>query len=95
MQEEFSRAVHICTGKTLSQHMVFTGENPDSLENVTLILIILVFQIFDDDGDGLLSYQEFVAMMKDRIHRGLKNYSRQEGWEGFKHCVKKEMRESS
>jgi Ca2+-binding EF-hand superfamily protein len=36
----------------------------------------LVFQIFDDDGDGLLSYQEFVAMMKDRIHRGLKSYSR-------------------
>ena len=35
-----------------------------------------VFQIFDDEGDGLLSYQEFVAMMKDRIHRGLKTYSR-------------------
>jgi len=77
-QEEFSRAVHICTGKHLSPHMVYT-----------------VFQIFDDDGDGLLSYQEFVAMMKDRIHRGLKTYSRQEGWEGFKHCVKREMRESS
>jgi len=77
-QEEFSRAVHICTGKHLSPHMVYT-----------------VFQIFDDDGDGLLSYQEFVAMMKDRIHRGLKTYSRQEGWEGFKHCVKREMRETS
>jgi len=74
-QEEFSRAVHICTGKHLSTHMVHT-----------------VFQIFDDDGDGLLSYQEFVAMMKDRIHRGLKSYSRQEGWAGFKHCVKQEMR---
>ena len=35
-----------------------------------------VFQIFDDEGDGLLSYQGFVAMMKDRIHRGLKTYSR-------------------
>jgi len=77
-QEEFSRAVHICTGKTLSPHMVHT-----------------VFQIFDDDGDGLLSYQEFIAMMKDRIHRGLKTYSRQEGWEGFKHCIKREMREAS
>jgi len=74
-QEEFSRAVHICTGKHLSSHMVHT-----------------VFQIFDDDGDGLLSYQEFVAMMKDRIHRGLKSYSRQEGWAGFKQCVKQEMR---
>jgi len=73
--EEFSRAVHICTGKHLSPHMVFT-----------------VFQIFDDDGDGLLSYQEFVAMMKDRIHRGLKSYSRQEGWVGFKQCVKQEMK---
>jgi len=73
--DEFSRAVHICTGKHLSPHMVFT-----------------VFQIFDDDGDGLLSYQEFIAMMKDRIHRGLKSYSRQEGWVGFKQCVKQEMK---
>ena len=75
-KEEFSRAVSICTGKTPSQHMVLT-----------------VFQIFDENGDGLLSYEEFVAMMKDRIHRGVKNYSccRQKGWEGFKHCLKKEM----
>ena len=46
--------------------------------------LFAVFQIFDDDGDGLLSYQEFVAMMKDRIHRGLKSYSRYHsnfGWE--------------
>jgi len=77
-QDEFGRAVHICTGKKLSPHMIHT-----------------VFQIFDDDGDGLLSYQEFVAMMKDRIHRGLKSYSRQEGWPGFKQCVKQEMRAAS
>ena len=57
-------------------------------------MVHTVFQIFDDDGDGLLSYQEFIAMMKDRIHRGLKTYSRQEGWEGFKQCIKREMRES-
>ena len=35
-----------------------------------------MFQIFDDDGDGLLSYQEFVLMMKDRVHRGLKHHTR-------------------
>jgi len=74
-QEEFARAVYICTGKQLSAHIVQT-----------------VFQIFDDDGDGLLSYQEFVAMMKDRVHRGLKSYSRQEGWQGFKQCIKQEMK---
>ena len=45
--------------------------------------LLPVFQIFDDDGDGLLSYQEFVAMMKDRIHRGLKSYSRcKDVWTG-------------
>ena len=29
-----------------------------------------VFQIFDSDGDGSLSYQEFISIMKDRLHRG-------------------------
>jgi len=77
-QDEFSRAVNICTGRHLSPHMVDT-----------------VFQIFDDDGDGLLSYQEFVAMMKDRIHRGLKSYSRQEGWQGFKNCIRREIKETA
>ena len=76
-----SHGLHRYNGRLVSKHLHF--------------FFFIVFQIFDDDGDGLLSYQEFVAMMKDRIHRGLKNYSRQEGWEGFKHCVKKEMREAS
>lgn len=31
-----------------------------------------VFALFDEDGDGLLSYQEFIAIMKDRLHRGFK-----------------------
>jgi len=73
--EEFIRAVSICTGRQLSQHVVKT-----------------VFQIFDGDGDGLLSYQEFIAMMKDRVNRGLKSFSRQEGWVGFKRCIKQELR---
>lgn len=35
-------------------------------------LIATVFAIFDEDGDGLLSYKEFIAIMKDRLHRGFK-----------------------
>ena len=58
-------------------------------------LVQTVFQIFDDDGDNLLSYKEFVAMMKDRVNRGLKSYSRQEGWTGFKRCVKQEVSAAS
>ena len=53
--EEFQRAVKICTGYTLTKHLIDT-----------------VFAIFDEDGDGLLSYKEFIAIMKDRLHRGFK-----------------------
>lgn len=51
---EFQRAVKICTGASLSQHVVR-----------------IVFLIFDQDGDGRLSDREFIAIMRDRIHRGL------------------------
>lgn len=54
-KDEFARAVKICTGDALSQHLVDT-----------------VFLIFDEDGDSLLSYKEFIAIMKDRLHRGFK-----------------------
>ncbi|XP_018331846.1 calcium uptake protein 3, mitochondrial isoform X3 [Agrilus planipennis] len=74
-KDEFHRAVKICTGTNLSQHLVHT-----------------VFAIFDEDGDGLLSYREFIAIMKDRVHRGFKSYARNEGWEAFKHCLKQEMK---
>lgn len=74
-QDEFHRAVRICTGHSLSAHIVDT-----------------VFNIFDDDGDGQLSYKEFIAIMKDRLHRGFKPNSRSEGWEAFKHCLKAEMK---
>lgn len=35
-------------------------------------LIHVVFQLFDRDGDGKLSQQEFLSVMKDRLHRGAK-----------------------
>ncbi|KAK8745604.1 hypothetical protein OTU49_000288, partial [Cherax quadricarinatus] len=73
-QEEFHRAVKICTGAELSPHIVDT-----------------VFKIFDDDGDGQLSYKEFIAIMRDRLHRGFKQQQSREGWEGFKACVKDAM----
>lgn len=40
--------------------------------NLSSHLVHTVFAIFDEDGDGLLSYREFIAIMKDRLHRGFK-----------------------
>jgi len=51
-----------------------------------------VFLLFDADGDGRLSDREFIAIMRDRIHRGLKPDMRNEGWAAFRHCVKQEMK---
>ncbi|XP_065202395.1 calcium uptake protein 3, mitochondrial isoform X4 [Planococcus citri] len=74
-KEEFHRAVKICTGTSLSKHLVHT-----------------VFAIFDEDGDGQLSYREFIAIMKDRLHRGFKSHTKGEGWEAFKTCIKQEIK---
>ncbi|XP_077540713.1 mitochondrial calcium uptake 3 isoform X2 [Haemaphysalis longicornis] len=75
-QEEFHRAVKICTGHSLDPHLVDT-----------------VFQIFDSDGDGFLSYKEFIAIMRDRLHRGLRSHLiSSEGWDAFKLCIKEEIR---
>ncbi|GAB0100695.1 calcium uptake protein 3, mitochondrial [Sergentomyia squamirostris] len=76
-KDEFSRAVKICTGFTLTPHIIKT-----------------VFAIFDEDGDGLLSYKEFIAIMKDRLHRGCKAPQRIESWEAFKQCLKNELRQN-
>ncbi|XP_052133396.1 calcium uptake protein 3, mitochondrial isoform X3 [Frankliniella occidentalis] len=77
-KDEFHRAVKICTGTSLSPHLVHT-----------------VFALFDEDGDGLLSYQEFIAIMKDRLHRGFKSHAKNEGYDAFKECVKQELKSSS
>ncbi|XP_053980070.1 calcium uptake protein 3, mitochondrial isoform X1 [Hylaeus volcanicus] len=74
-KDEFQRAVKICTGNVLSNHIIDT-----------------VFVLFDEDGDGQLSYKEFIAIMKDRLHRGFKSQQRQEGWQAFTYCVKQEMK---
>ncbi len=35
-------------------------------------IVEVIFKVFDDDGDGHLSYKEFIAVLKDRLKRGLK-----------------------
>ncbi|XP_071786354.1 calcium uptake protein 3, mitochondrial-like isoform X5 [Asterias amurensis] len=74
---EFGRAVQIATGHFLDPHVVHT-----------------VFQIFDMDGDGKLSQNEFLGVMKNRIHRGFREHLQKPvGWQGFKACVKQELKQ--
>ena len=39
-------------------------------QNLNSHLVHVVFQLFDKDGDGKLSHREFIAVMKERLHRG-------------------------
>ncbi|XP_022200654.1 calcium uptake protein 3, mitochondrial [Nilaparvata lugens] len=61
-------------------------------QNLSKHLVDTVFAIFDEDGDGQLSYREFIAIMKDRLHRGFKLNTKNEGWEAFRQCVKQEIK---
>ncbi|XP_017886901.2 calcium uptake protein 3, mitochondrial isoform X2 [Ceratina calcarata] len=51
-----------------------------------------VFALFDEDGDGQLSYTEFIAIMKDRLHRGFKSQQRLKRLRAFTSCIKQEMK---
>ncbi|KAM5181128.1 calcium uptake protein 2, mitochondrial [Mantella aurantiaca] len=49
-----------------------------------------VFKIFDLDGDNCLSHGEFLGVLKNRLHRGLKHVPHQQGYQGYLRCVKRE-----
>ncbi|GMT37144.1 hypothetical protein PFISCL1PPCAC_28441, partial [Pristionchus fissidentatus] len=55
-------------------------------------VVDLIFAVFDANDDGKLSYREFLAVMNDRLHRGLKTRNdRGWTWKDFKRCVINEM----
>jgi Ca2+-binding EF-hand superfamily protein len=62
-------------------------------QNLNSHLIHVVFQLFDEDGDGRLSHQEFISVMKERLHRGARILG-QNRWDSYKSCVRNEMRTS-
>ncbi|XP_060516069.1 calcium uptake protein 3, mitochondrial isoform X2 [Cylas formicarius] len=92
--EDFTIAMRMYT---LADHPISKDEFHRAVKictgtNLSIHLVDTVFAIFDEDGDGLLSYREFIAIMKDRLHRGFKQYAKNEGWQAFKNCVKQEMK---
>ena len=49
------------------QHVAKVCANVDLSDHV----VGVIFTIFDEDGDGALSNKEFVAVMKNKLKRGL------------------------
>ncbi|CAF0705947.1 unnamed protein product [Brachionus calyciflorus] len=39
-------------------------------------IVEVIFQVFDENGDGELSYREFISVLKGRLNRGLKSKKR-------------------
>ncbi|XP_065684894.1 calcium uptake protein 3, mitochondrial isoform X1 [Hydra vulgaris] len=62
-----------------------------SNEDVDPYVIDVVFNLFDEDGDGKLSQNEFIGIMKDRLKRGFGKFPNPTGIDGFKNCLRKEM----
>lgn len=54
-------------------------------------LVDTIFAMFDENQDGLLSYNEFFLVMKDRLHRGFRRTLPQQGWPAFKRCIRQKM----
>ncbi|XP_054481899.1 calcium uptake protein 2, mitochondrial isoform X2 [Anoplopoma fimbria] len=87
--EDFAFSMKLVTGANRPIGMaqfkravrIATGH--DLSENV----LDTVFKLFDMDGDNCLSHKEFMAVMKDRVLRGLKH---QNGISGYWKCVKRE-----
>ncbi|PIO76463.1 hypothetical protein TELCIR_01469 [Teladorsagia circumcincta] len=58
-------------------------------------VVDLIYRIFDANDDQTLSYPEFLAVMNDRLHRGLKGrLDKPWGWRPFKSCVVNELAHS-
>ncbi|XP_058811200.1 calcium uptake protein 3, mitochondrial-like [Topomyia yanbarensis] len=72
-KDEFARAVRICSGSTMNDH-----------------LIDIVFAMFDVDGDGDMSYNELLLVIKNRFR--FRNDRKVVGWRAFKRCCRQEIR---
>lgn len=92
--EDFTIAMRIYSiaGQAVTQEEFQRAVHISTGQKLHPYVVHTVFQLFDKDGDGKLSYSEFIDLMKDRVQRGFQTSSTErQGWQGFKKCVQKEM----
>ncbi|XP_048589224.1 calcium uptake protein 3, mitochondrial [Nematostella vectensis] len=92
--DDFSMAMRIysISGQPVTQDEFQRAVRISTGHAIDPYVVHTVFQLFDNDGDGKLSYEEFIELMKDKQKRGFRaRIGDKTGWEGFKACVKKEL----
>uniref|UniRef100_A0AAF5DBZ0 EF-hand domain-containing protein n=1 Tax=Strongyloides stercoralis TaxID=6248 RepID=A0AAF5DBZ0_STRER len=95
--EDFTKAVKLYTSAQIAvseEEFIRAVKVTTNLE-LSKKLVHILFLIFDENGDGHLTYTEFIAVMNDRLNRGFKKRNKGTnglGWEFFKDCVTNELR---
>ncbi|PAV84195.1 hypothetical protein WR25_06122 [Diploscapter pachys] len=92
--EEFTTAVRLYTNADIPvSPEEFTRAVESTIgQRLDPVIVNLIFRIFDANNDGTLSYSEFLAVMNDRLHRGLRGrLEKQYTWKAFKSCVVNEI----
>uniref|UniRef100_T2M6K5 Calcium uptake protein 1,mitochondrial n=1 Tax=Hydra vulgaris TaxID=6087 RepID=T2M6K5_HYDVU len=68
---EMALSFHTVSGQTIDKETFKQVAKSVAGVNLRDHLVDVVFSIFDENGDGHLSNKEFVAVMKDKMFRGL------------------------
>uniref|UniRef100_A0A0N5BW72 EF-hand domain-containing protein n=1 Tax=Strongyloides papillosus TaxID=174720 RepID=A0A0N5BW72_STREA len=96
--EDFTKAVKLYTSAQIpvsEEEFIRAVKVTTNLE-LSKKLVHILFLIFDENGDGHLTYTEFIAVMNDRLNRGFKKKRGKGtggfGWEYLKDCIINEMR---
>ncbi|CEF66412.1 Calcium uptake protein 2, mitochondrial [Strongyloides ratti] len=95
--EDFTKAVRLYTSAQIAvseEEFIRAVKVTTNLE-LSKKLVHILFLIFDENGDGHLTYTEFIAVMNDRLNRGFKKRNKGTkglGWEFYKDCIINEVR---
>ncbi|KAL3091344.1 hypothetical protein niasHS_007137 [Heterodera schachtii] len=93
--EEFSKAVRLYSLADIpvSQSEFIRAVKCSTGFSLDSALVRVIYKIFDANADDKLSYREFIAVMSDRLSRGLKKQrTEQMFWlNSFKECVRNKL----
>ena len=72
--DDFSLALkfHTLANRSISSNEFQRAVKISSGFNLDEQIVSVIYNVFDENGDGELSYKEFIAVLKGRLRRGLR-----------------------